>query len=256
MFLAVDIGNTHIVLGLYSDDGFEESWRIASNRKSTEDEIFVILTNLLGSVGYGINEIKHVAIASVVPPICEVWQILARKYFRTEAFLVDALTDTGMPILLDSPAELGSDRIVNGVYGFYKYDGPLIVVDLGTATTFDCISENCEYMGGVIAPGIGICIEALFNSTAKLPRVDFVAPPTAIAKNTVNALQSGVFYGFAGQIDGIVNSLQKEIGSKAKVVATGGLAAMIGKYCTSIEEVDKLLTLDGLFYLWSLKYGF
>ncbi len=255
MLVAVDIGKTHTVLGLYRDEELWDSWRIESDRKKTEDEYAVLISDLLATAGHGMREIKAVAISSVVPPLVDIWTFLSKKYFDISPLVVNADTPAGMPILLDNPKEVGPDRIVNGVAGKAKYGNSLIIVDLGTATTFDCISDQGAYLGGVIAPGIGISIDALFNSTARLPRVEFAVPERVLAPNTIGALQSGVVFGFAGQIDGIVNRLKQEMKGDVKVIATGGLAETIAKVATTIDEVDPMLTLTGLNLIFRKSIG-
>lgn len=246
MLLTVDIGNTHVVLGLYGQEGLIRFWRIASDRKKTEDEFWIMLCQLVSCQGLDSNGLKDIAIGSVVPAMTEAWAKLARKYLKTEPLIVDSGTDTGMPILIDNPKEAGADRIINGVAAFHLYGGPAIIVDFGTATTFDCISQDGSYIGGAIAPGILISNEALFSHAARLAAVPLERPKHTIGRNTAESLQSGILWGFGGQVDGLVRRMQKELPEKARVIATGGLSGMIASYSETIETVNPLLTLEGL----------
>lgn len=250
MLLAVDIGNTHTVLGLYRDEELWENWRIATDLKKTEDEYAILLSELLATAGHGMREIKAVVISSTVPPLINIWTMLSEKYFERSPLVVTADFDLGMPILLDHPEETGPDRIVNGIAAIRKYGHSLIVVDLGTANTFDCISAQGEYLGGAIAPGIYPSINAMATSTAKLPKIELQVPQKALGKNTNDALESGIIYGFVGQIDGIVKRLKAEMGGEVKVIATGGMAKVIADISETIDVVDPLLTLDGLNYIF------
>ncbi len=253
MFLAVDVGNTHVVLGLYNKDKLVKSWRLASNRERTEDEMAVLIENLLNLEAEKMRDIQDIAIASVVPAITETFCRLSKKYLNIKPMLIQAGEDYGMPILMENPQEVGADRIINGIAGYETYGGPLIIVDFGTANTFDCISVKGEYLGGVISAGINISMEALFHKAAKLPRIDLVLPEHALGKNTKESIQAGVFYGFAGQVDGIVKRLWQEIGSQTNVVATGGLADMLFGVSETINIIDPLLTINGLNLLWQRK---
>lgn len=255
MLLAVDIGNTHTVVGLFRDWEMWDSWRISSDSMKTEDEYAVLISNLLATEGHGMREINALVLSSTVPALTDIWQFLCKKYFDIEPLIVNASLDVGMPLKVDNPDMVGADRIVNSVAAIRKYGTNLIVVDLGTATTFDCISQNGEYIGGVIAPGVGISADALAQKAAKLPNVQFVVPEKVLASNTVGALQSGIVYGFAGQIDGIVKRLKNEMGGNVQVIATGGLAEKIAPVCETIDTVDSLLTLRGLNLIFRKTIG-
>lgn len=246
MLLAIDAGNTNIVLGLYKGNKLLERWRVSTDRQKTSDEYGILMRNLFEFHGHKFEEVKAIAIASVVPPLMTGLEKMAVEYFRITPLIIGPGVKTGMPIKFDNPKEVGADRIVNAVAAYEIYGGPLIVVDFGTATTFDVVSSKGEYIGGAIAPGIGISTEALFARAAKLPRIELVKPQKVIAKNTVNGMQAGIIYGFTGQVDGIVNRMQKELGEKAFVVATGGLASLIADESETIEKVDPWLTLEGL----------
>lgn len=246
MLLVVDVGNSNIVLGIYKGEELQVNWRISTDRQKTADEYGMLVKNLCEFHGIAMSDIKHVAISSVVPPLIFPLEKMALKYFKTEALVVGPGIKTGMPIRFENPREVGADRIVNAVAAFQFYGGPVIVVDFGTATTFDVINEQGEYIGGAIAPGIGISTEALFQRAAKLPRIELVKPKNIIAKNTVAGMQAGVIYGFVGQVDGIVNRMKQELGSNASVIATGGLAELIAQDSSTIEKIDQMLTLEGL----------
>lgn len=246
MLLAVDCGNTHIVMGIYDGENLLCYWRLASDSKRTADEYMILLNNLLKIENLQIADITQIAIASVVPIVTRCWQYLAQSYLGIEAFVIDSSVETGMPIIMDNPGEVGADRIADAVAAYDKYGGPLIVVDFGTATTFDCISVAGEYLGGAIMPGIEISQDALFAKAALLSKVPMQPPKRIPGKNTAECLQIGVFYGYAAQVDGIVAKLREHWDNKAKVIATGGLAQMICDYSNTIEACDPLLTLEGL----------
>jgi type III pantothenate kinase len=253
MLLVLDVGNTNTVLGLYAPEGDHYSkliahWRVTTNKTQTVDEYGVLFRNLFALDSIEVKNIRGIVISSVVPPVDSTLRQVCERYFNLRPLFIEPGVKTGMPILYENPSEVGADRIVNGVAAFEKFGGPCIVVDFGTATTFDAISKKGEYMGGVIAPGIGIGAEALFVRTARLPRVDIRKPAknTVIGTNTVGALQSGLYYGYVGLVDGILERLQKELGDAAKVVATGGYAPMIAGGSHFISEVDENLTLEGL----------
>lgn len=253
MLLVIDIGNTHTVLGLYEGEECRHHWRCASDRGKTEDEYAVLLRQMLAMAEVDFAAVGAVAISSTVPPLVDVWQKLCRKYLGVSALVITNEVNTGMKILLDNPREIGPDRIVNSVAGRAKYGNSLIVIDLGTATTFDCVSVDGEFLGGVIAPGVGVSADALVGRTAKLPRVEFDVPERALATNTVQALQSGLVYGFAGLLDGIVRRLKQEMGGEVKVIATGGLSSTIAKATEEVDLVDTMLTLDGLRILYEMN---
>ncbi|MBQ3180292.1 MAG: type III pantothenate kinase [Firmicutes bacterium] len=253
MLLVIDIGNTNTVLGLYQGEECRHHWRCASDKTKTEDEYAVLLRDMLQLVGLGLEDVTAAALSSTVPPLVNVWRKLCRKYMDVSPLVVSGDIRTDLEICLDNPRETGPDRIVNSVAGRAKYGNSLIVVDLGTATTFDCVSAEGKFLGGVIAPGLGSSADALFNSTARLPRVAFDVPCRALATNTVQALQSGLVYGFAGLLDGIVKRLKAEMGGEVKVIATGGLAGAIARVAESVDVVDSMLTLDGLKILYDMN---
>ena len=259
MLLAIDVGNTNTVLGLYNADSPEliADWRITTHPTQTSDEYGVLFLNLFAMRQIDVSKITAIVVSSVVPPLDSTIKRLCERYFGLRPIFVEPGIKTGMPLLVDNPAELGADRIVNGVAAFARYGGPIIVVDFGTATTFDVITARGEYIGGVIAPGLGISADALFSRAAKLARVDIKRPARTIGTNTIAHLQSGLFYGYIGLVDGILERMLAEIhssqpnGSTApKVIATGGLAHMLANDSKYITTIDDMLTLDGLRLLY------
>jgi type III pantothenate kinase len=258
LLLVLDVGNTNTVLGVFAasdkDDGKYESlvahWRVATIKTETVDEYGVLFRNLFAMDAIDPAGIRGVVVSSVVPPLDSTLRQVCERYFHTKPLLIEPGVKTGMPVHYDNPAEVGADRIVNSVAAFEKYGGPCVAVDFGTATTFDCISANGEYLGGVICPGIGISADALFERTARLQRVDIRKPPRIIGTTTVGSLQSGLYYGYLALVDGILELLLEELGAETKVIATGGLAALIGSGSKYIKNVDDLLTLDGLRIIW------
>ncbi|MBN2981264.1 type III pantothenate kinase [Cohnella algarum] len=246
MILVVDVGNTNIVLGLYDNGTLKQHWRLSTNRSATVDEYGIQLVTLFQFAGVKTEHIEGVMLASVVPPLMPMLEQLFRKYVGREALVVGPGIKTGLNIRYENPKEVGADRIVNAVAGIEHYGAPLVVVDFGTATTFDYIDASGAYLGGVILPGIGISAEALYQRASKLPRVELIKPKRVVGRNTVSAIQSGLIYGYAGQVDGIVNRIRKEQGENPKVIATGGLAELIAGESETIEHVDPLLTLEGL----------
>ena len=246
MLLAVDIGNTNVVAGLYERDQLVAHWRLATETRRTADEYAMSLADLFAWSGFAFAGVRYVIISSVVPPAAPTFADVARRYLGREPLVVGPETDIGMPVRYDNPGEVGADRLVNAVGAYARYGGPLVVVDLGTATTFDAISAAGEYLGGAIAPGIGISAEALFQRAARLSRVELVRPATAIGRTTETSLQSGIIFGFAGQIDAMVRRIAAELGGRPRVIATGGLAQLIAAESETIETVDHLLTLEGL----------
>lgn len=250
MILVFDVGNTNIVLGVYEGGLLIHHWRVSTEKSRTVDEHAVVIKNLFDFSGLKFEVIKAVVISSVVPPVMPTLEALARKYFGVEPLVIGPGVKTGMPIIYDNPREVGADRIVNAVAAYSKYSGPLIIVDFGTATTFCAISAQGEYLGGAIAPGVGISTEALFQRASKLPRIELVKPKSVIAKNTIAGMQSGIYFGFTGQVDGIVERMKAELGPETKVVATGGLAELIAEESHTIEVVDPFLTLDGLLIIY------
>jgi type III pantothenate kinase len=246
MLLVIDVGNTNTVLGLYDGEELVHDWRVRTVIDHTVDEYGMLILNLLRNCRIGSNTIKEIIISCVVPPMLNILEPLCRKYFGMVPLIVGPGVKTGMPIFYDNPREVGADRIVNAVAAYEKYRRELIIVDFGTATTFDYISQRGEYMGGCIAPGIMISSEALFERAAKLPRVELSSPRTIITKDTVSGMQAGIMYGYAALVDGIVERMKTETVSVPLVVATGGLANVIAKETKHIDVVDERLTLEGL----------
>lgn len=247
MLLAIDVGNTHTVMGVFNEDRLVANWRVRTERERTSDELGVLFSNLFATSPVAMGSIEGAIIASVVPPLNNTVDELCRRYFGLTPLFVGPGIKTGMPILYDNPKEVGADRIVNAVAAYDRYEDDLIVVDFGTATTFDCISAKGEYLGGAIAPGVMISCEALFQRASKLPRVEiFSQPRAAVAKDTISAMNAGIIYGYAGMVDGVVEAVNAERGVKSKVVATGGLAKIIAPKSRAIQDVDELLTLVGL----------
>lgn len=250
MLLAIDVGNTNIVAALYDGDAFLRSWRVATDINKASDEYGILLAQLLLSEGVRPEQIEDVMIASVVPTVMHSLTNAVRRYLGCSPMIVGPGIKTGMNIKMDNPRELGADRIVNAVAAINKYKPPLIIVDFGTATTFCAIDKNGCYVGGIITAGMKISMDALFERTAKLPKVEIVKPPSPIGKNTVNSIQSGALYGHAGMTDSLVRRIKREIGGDATVVATGGLAKMISRESEEIDIVDSMLTVDGLKILY------
>ncbi|WJH36385.1 type III pantothenate kinase [Paenibacillus sp. CC-CFT747] len=246
MILVVDVGNTNIVLGIYKKESLLHHWRLSTNRSATVDEYGIMVHNLFHHAGIKVEDIEGVIISSVVPPLMFVLENLCVKYIKKTPMIVGPGIKTGLNIRYENPREVGADRIVNAVAGIEIYGPPLIIVDFGTATTFDYIDEQGQYIGGNIAPGIGISTEALYQRAAKLPRIELVKPKSTVGRNTVSSMQAGIIFGFAGQVDGIVERIREEFGTSPKVIATGGLAELISSESRSIETVNPLLTLEGL----------
>lgn len=251
VLLTIDVGNSNTVLALFtlSPDApaaVAAHWRITTHKTQTADEYGVLFLNLFAMQGIKAAEVTNIIIASVVPPVESTLRRVCERYFKLKPMFVEPGIKTGMPILVDNPAELGADRLVNGVAAFARFGGPCVVVDFGTATTFDVISAKGEYCGGVIAPGLGISADALFSRAARLARVDVRKPPKVIGTNTMVNIQSGLYYGYIGLVDGILEHIAAELGEQPKVVATGGLAKLIVNDSKYICEIDDMLTMDGL----------
>lgn len=247
MLLVIDVGNTNTVMGIYDKATLIKDWRIRTERKTTEDEFNVIVTSLFASGGIDAGTIRKTVISCVVPPMVTILDSFCRKYLGHSPQWVDARSYTRMPILINNPAELGADRIVNAVAAYHKYRKSLIIIDFGTATTFDVVSPNGEYLGGAISPGIMIASEALFREASKLPRVEiFERPVDVVGKDTAGSIKSGIIFGYAGLVDGIVGRMKEQMDSEPMVLATGGLAPLMANVARSIEKVDGSLTLEGL----------
>ncbi len=246
MLLVVDVGNTQTHFGTFRDGKLVEHWRFATIRTSTADELGAALRNLLELRGVGLADLSASIVSSTVPDLAPEWAEMAERYLSHRMLVVGPGIRTGMPLRYDNPREIGADRLVNAVAAYEKVHDTCIVVDFGTAITFDPVSHDGEYLGGIISPGVEISLEALTSRAAKLPKIDLAPPRTLIGKNTVDAIRSGVIYGFAGQVDAIVGRLRAELGDEAETIATGGLAGHIVPFCETIDEIDDLLTLKGL----------
>jgi type III pantothenate kinase len=253
MLLTIDIGNTNIKIGVYQDERLTAHWRVTTERHRLADEYLVLLHNLFDLGGIDPREIDGCAISCVVPPLTGEFRTLCRTYFHVEPLMVNATTPTGLRYNVDTPAELGADRIANSLAAFRRYGGPVIVLAFGTATTFDVITADGEYIGGAIAPGIGISADALFRLAAKLYQVELVRPPGVIGKNTIHHMQSGVILGYAGLVEGLVHRMQAELGTSCPVVATGGLAELIAAETEAITTVEPYLTLEGLRLIYEMN---
>ena len=250
LLLTIDLGNTNTVLGVFEGTELRAHWRLATRREQTADEYGILVRNLFASSGLAPAGIEGVALASVVPPLTPVLVALSKQYLNLEPLVVEPGVRTGMPILYEPPGDVGADRIVNGVAAFAAYGGPVIVVDFGTATTLDVVTRKGEYLGGVICPGVGISADALFQRAARLPRVDVRHPGKVIGRSTVGSIQSGMYFGYAAMVEGLIARLRAELGEPARVVATGGLAETLAGEIPSIEAVDPVLTLTGLRLIW------
>jgi type III pantothenate kinase len=249
----IDIGNTNVVMGLYVDEELVTHWRIATDHQRMADEYAMLVLDLFDRAAQDPKAVGGIVVASVVPPLTGIFEKLGLRYFDQAALVISDAVKTGVCIRYDNPAEVGADRVVNAVAAYHRYGGPACVVDFGTATTFDALSDEGDYLGGAIAPGIGIAAEALFQRTAKLPRIDLTRPPAVIGKNTVQSMQSGMFFGYVGLVEGIVARFRAELGPEMKVIATGGLASLIAAETPVIDAVDPWLTLEGLRLIWEMN---
>ena len=247
MLLVIDVGNTNTVIGVYDGRHLVKDWRIRTERRTTEDEFNILATNLFAESNINSKDIDKTIISCVVPPMVAIFDSFCRKYLGHTPHWVDAKSAPNLPIHYKNPSEVGADRIVNAVAAFHKYQTSLVVIDFGTATTFDSISENGEYLGGAISPGIMIASEALFMKASKLPRVEiFVPPENVIGKDTASSLKAGIIYGYAGLVDGMIKRMKAEMGTNPRVIATGGLAELMSQVSETIEAVEPDLTLEGL----------
>ena len=256
MFLAIDVGNTHSVLGLFRDDHLIGEWRVSTQPHRTADEMGTLVHSLFRHRALfeeGLKVIEGAILSSVVPSITNTFKEMVNLYCEAPCLIVGPGVKTGMPILYDNPREVGADRIVNSVAAYTRWRVGLIVVDFGTATTFDVVTPVGEYSGGAIFPGVGISSEALFLHAARLPRVELSPPPSVIGKNTVNSIQSGLIYGYVGMVDGLVQRMKREVNFEVKVIATGGLSPLISDLSETIDEVDESLTLSGLRLIYEMN---
>ena len=255
MLLVIDVGNTNIALGVFKDTVLAANWRIRTQQGRTADEYGMLLRDLFQYTDLEFSDITGVAISNVVPPTMSALLETCRKFFNLDPYVVDPEKETAIKVHYEPRSDVGADRIVNAVAVFALYGGPAVVVDFGTATTFDAISETGDYLGGAIAPGIGISLEALFRAAARLPRIDLVRPPSPIGTTTETSMQAGIIYGFAGQVDEIVAKFREQLGEGAKVIATGGLAELIAAESRTIQVVNPLLTLEGLRLMYEGSRG-
>lgn len=253
MLLAIDIGNTNVVLGVFDKERLVENWRVGTNTQITPDEYAMIFKDLFGFAGIEFKQITGAILSSVVPPLLPVMIEMSKKYFRLDPTVVTYELKTGIKIRSDNPKEVGADRIVNAAAAYKLYGGPIIIVDFGTATTFCAVTKEGEYLGGAIAPGVKISAEALFQRASKLPRVELAKPAKVIGTDTISAMQAGIIYGYAGLVDGIVERMKRELSKNAKVVATGGLAELVSPETKTIQEINPHLTLEGLRLLYEIN---
>lgn len=253
MLLAIDIGNTNITVGMFKDEELRATWRIATGIHRMPDEYAVIMLNLLRQHGLDAPDVTKVALCCVVPPLTSVFEEICQKYFNVDPLVIQAGVKTGVRIRMDNPAEVGADRIADAAAAHHLYGGPLIVVDLGTSINFDTVSKEGDYLGGAVAPGLSMAAESLFQRTAMLPRVGLNSPERAIGTNTIAAMQSGLIFGFVGLIEGIIARIEKELGEKARIIATGGYAELIAKESPVIETINPDLTLIGLRLIYMMN---
>jgi type III pantothenate kinase len=253
MLLAIDVGNTNITFGVFDGEKLKATWRSATGVHRTSDEYASFTLNMLRHHNIATTDIKDAVLCGVVPPLVTTFDELFKKYFNVTPLVVGAGVKTGIRICMDNPREVGADRVVNAVAAYKLYGGPAIIIDIGTAITFDTVSKDGDYLGGAIAPGIAIAMDALFNRTAALPRVDLTYPKKAIGTNTVAAMQSGIFFGYVGLIEGVVSRIQEELEGTARVIATGGYARLLGEQTKIIEIVDLDITLIGLRYIYEMN---
>jgi type III pantothenate kinase len=246
MMLVTDIGNTNIVIGIYEGGRLIHHWRLGTKKARTADEYGIMMMDFFNFNGITKESIDGAILSCVVPPLTDTFLEMSEVYFKIKPIVVGPGIKTGMPIMTDNPKEVGADRIVNAVAAYDIYKSAVIVVDFGTAATFDYVSQKGEYMGGAIAPGIGISTDALFQRAAKLPRVEISKPRNIVGKNTIDSIQSGIFYGYIGLVDGIVEKIKKEVGAKTRVIATGGFAGLVAPESRTIDDVREFLTLEGL----------
>lgn len=246
MLLAIDVGNSNLVLGVYRGRELVTHWRLVTQTERTVDEYGALIGYLAAAQDIGSESIDAIIASCVVPPLVGMIDELGERFFGVKPLLVGPGLKTGMPILYDSPQDVGADRIANSVAAYGRFRDACVVIDFGTATTFDCVSNKGEYLGGLIAPGLTIAVEALFQRASKLPRVEVLCPSSVIGKSTVHSIQSGIYYGYVGLVDGIVQRIERENRIKARVIATGGVASLIARESAVIEEVDEFLTLEGL----------
>ena len=255
MLLVIDVGNTQTVMGVYRDEELLVDWRLSTDLRRSGDEFWVILRNLFREAGLDTDNVDGICVSSVVPPLQGMLEDICARHFRSEPVVVEPGIKTGLSILYDNPREVGADRIVNSVAGISLYGAPLVLVDFGTATTFDAVSEKAEYMGGAIVPGITISAEALFQRAAKLHRVELIAPGNVIGKDTSSSIRSGLVFGYAELVDGMVRRIKKEMTGTPKVIATGGNAGIIAAHSDEIDEVSQMLTLVGLRLIYEKNRG-